>query len=134
MLRKPWFDGERHALHGEELAVVDVEVVDFDAAENEEAVAPPHATPAAARAHLTSLFDAKRALAVTIAGEERYAAIEDASRLRDALGVPLPIGVPVAFIEPVDDPLGDLVSHYARILKAAHAIAEVLFPAAEGGQ
>ena len=35
-------------------------------------------------------------------------------RLRDALGVPLPIGVPVAFIEPVDDPLGDLVGRYAR--------------------
>ena len=40
--------------------------------------------------------------------------IEDAARLRDALGVPLPIGVPAAFIEPVDDPLGDLVSRYAR--------------------
>jgi ATP-dependent Lhr-like helicase len=28
--------------------------------------------------------------------------------------VPLPIGVPVAFIEPVPDPLGDLVSRFAR--------------------
>ena len=35
-------------------------------------------------------------------------------RLRDALGVPLPVGVPEAFTEPVADPLGDLVARYAR--------------------
>jgi ATP-dependent Lhr-like helicase len=34
--------------------------------------------------------------------------------LRDALGVPLPIGVPTAFLDPVDDPVGDLVSRYVR--------------------
>src|SRR5690606_42014331 len=33
---------------------------------------------------------------------------------RDALGVPLPIGVPTAFLEPVADPVGDLVSSYLR--------------------
>ncbi|WP_066517604.1 ATP-dependent helicase [Curtobacterium ammoniigenes] len=44
----------------------------------------------------------------------RWAVIEDAARLRDALGVALPIGVPTAFIEPVADPLGDLVGRYAR--------------------
>ena len=43
-----------------------------------------------------------------------WAAIEDAGRLRDALGVPLPVGVPEAFTEPVADPLGDLVARYAR--------------------
>jgi ATP-dependent Lhr-like helicase len=48
------------------------------------------------------------------AGSERWAIIEDAARLRDALGTPLPIGIPSAFVEPVDDPLGDLVSRYAR--------------------
>jgi ATP-dependent Lhr-like helicase len=74
----------------------------------------PHADRETAAAHLAALVDTKRALLVTIAGTERYAAIEDASRLRDALGVPLPIGVPVAFIEPVEDPLGDLVSRFAR--------------------
>ncbi|MCU1478211.1 MAG: ATP-dependent helicase [Subtercola sp.] len=67
-----------------------------------------------AAAYLAQLLDAKRVLAVTIAGEARWAAIEDASRLRDALGVPIPFGVPDAFIEPVDDPLGDLVGRYAR--------------------
>ncbi len=56
----------------------------------------------------------RRALRVSYAGEQWWAAIEDASRLRDALGVPLPIGVPTAFVEPVADPLGDLVGRYAR--------------------
>lgn len=57
---------------------------------------------------------ANRVLRATIAGEQRWAVIEDASRLRDALGVPLPIGVPTAFLDPVSDPVGDLVSRYTR--------------------
>src|SRR5690606_32968638 len=31
-----------------------------------------------------------------------------------ALGVALPIGIPVAFLEPVADPLGDVIARYAR--------------------
>ncbi|MFF0306418.1 DEAD/DEAH box helicase [Streptosporangium sp. NPDC004379] len=65
-------------------------------------------------AWLTGLEESRRAIRVRIAGQERWAAIEDASRLRDALGVPLPVGVPQAFLEPVDDPLGDLVARHAR--------------------
>ncbi|WP_411375503.1 DNA glycosylase AlkZ-like family protein [Arthrobacter sp. MPF02] len=65
-------------------------------------------------AHLAALQRANRAIKVNIGGVERFAAVEDAARLRDALGVPLPMGVPLAFIEPVADPLGDLVSRYAR--------------------
>ncbi|WP_018774302.1 Lhr family ATP-dependent helicase [Arthrobacter sp. 131MFCol6.1] len=72
------------------------------------------ATEADAAAHLTALQRANRAIKVNIGGIERFAAVEDAARLRDALGVPLPMGVPLAFIEPVADPLGDLVSRYAR--------------------
>ncbi|NUS92355.1 MAG: DEAD/DEAH box helicase, partial [Nocardia sp.] len=60
------------------------------------------------------LAEARRALEVSYAGEVWWAAIEDAARLRDALGVPLPIGTPAAFIEPVADPLGDLVARFAR--------------------
>jgi ATP-dependent helicase Lhr and Lhr-like helicase len=63
---------------------------------------------------LTELVDSRRALVVRIAGEERYVAIEDAGRLRDALGTALPVGVPEVFTEPVADPLGDLVGRYAR--------------------
>lgn len=75
--------------------------------------APP-ASVVEAETHLVALQKANRALRVTIGGVERFAAVEDAARLRDAIGVPLPMGVPLAFIEPVHDPLGDLVSRYAR--------------------
>ncbi|GFJ77893.1 hypothetical protein Phou_020730 [Phytohabitans houttuyneae] len=57
---------------------------------------------------------AKRALRVRIAGEDRWIAVEDAGRYRDALGVALPVGVAQAYVEPVPDPLGDLVARYAR--------------------
>jgi ATP-dependent helicase Lhr and Lhr-like helicase len=60
------------------------------------------------------LAAARRALRIRIAGDEHWAAIEDAGRLRDALGAALPVGVPEAFTEPVRDPLGDLLARYAR--------------------
>jgi ATP-dependent Lhr-like helicase len=63
---------------------------------------------------LSELEESRRAIRVRIAAEERWLAIEDAGRVRDALGTPLPVGVPEAFTEPVADPLGDLVSRYAR--------------------
>lgn len=69
---------------------------------------------AEAAAHLAELVAASRALRVNMAGEERFAAVEDAARLRDALGIPLPMGVPLAFIEPVADPLADLLGRHAR--------------------
>jgi ATP-dependent helicase Lhr and Lhr-like helicase len=72
------------------------------------------AEPGQAAAWLAELDAARRAIEVRIGGEPRWAAIEDAGRLRDALGVPLPPGVPAAFAEPVPDPLGDLVARYAR--------------------
>ena len=70
--------------------------------------------PAAAPGWLASLAGQRRALEVRIAGMARWAAVEDAGRLRDALGVPLPPGVPAAFTEPAADPLSDLVARYAR--------------------
>jgi ATP-dependent Lhr-like helicase len=65
-------------------------------------------------AALDELVASKRALRVTFAGREWWAPIEDAGRLRDALGVPIPFGVPDAFIAPVEHPVIDLVSRYAR--------------------
>ncbi|MGI5480268.1 ATP-dependent helicase [Streptomyces lavendofoliae] len=56
----------------------------------------------------------RRAIQVRIAGADHWAAVEDAGRLRDALGTALPVGVPEAFTEPVKDPLGDLLARYAR--------------------
>ena len=61
-----------------------------------------------------ALVEARRAIRVTIGGREHWAAAEDAARLRDALGVPLPQGVPAVFLEPVPDPLGDVVARWAR--------------------
>ncbi len=65
-------------------------------------------------AWFVDLESARRALRVRIAGEHRWIAIEDAGKIRDALGTALPVGVPEAFTEPVPDPLGDLVIRYAR--------------------
>ncbi len=60
------------------------------------------------------LSRARRAIRVRVAGADHWAAIEDAGRLRDALGTALPVGVPEAFTEPVKDPLGDLLARFAR--------------------
>ncbi len=79
-----------------------------------EEVAQRCADPMAASDWLGELSVARRSIQVRIAGQPMWAAIEDAGRLRDALGVPLPVGVPEAFTEPVADPLGDLMARYAR--------------------
>ncbi|SCL33361.1 ATP dependent helicase, Lhr family [Micromonospora pallida] len=62
----------------------------------------------------TGLAAARRVLRLRVAGQERWVGVEDAARLRDALGVALPVGVPEAYLAPVADPLGDLVARYAR--------------------
>ena len=60
------------------------------------------------------LVEERRIFLAEIAGEARWAAAEDAARYRDALGVALPGGLPRELLEPVADPLGDLVSRWAR--------------------
>jgi ATP-dependent Lhr-like helicase len=57
---------------------------------------------------------ARRVIKVPVAGEQRFVASEDAARYRDALGAPLPVGLPEALLQPVADPVGDLVQRYAR--------------------
>ncbi len=63
---------------------------------------------------IAGLERARRIVPVTVAGERRYVAVEDAVRYRDALGVPLPPGLPEALLEPVRDPAGDLFQRFAR--------------------
>ncbi|KAA3641880.1 MAG: DEAD/DEAH box helicase, partial [Armatimonadetes bacterium] len=46
--------------------------------------------------------------------EVRFVAVEDLARLRDAVGIQPPPGVASDFLESVADPLGDIVSRYAR--------------------
>jgi ATP-dependent helicase Lhr and Lhr-like helicase len=60
------------------------------------------------------LVEERRAIEVHVGGAARFAAVEDAARYRDALGTPLPQGLPDALLEPLPDPLGDLVLRYAR--------------------
>ncbi|WP_298459654.1 DEAD/DEAH box helicase [uncultured Cellulomonas sp.] len=75
-------------------------------------------------AWLTELERARRLIQVRLAGAapgpdgadrtQQWAAVEDAGRLRDALGVALPVGVPEVFTKLVPDPLGDLLRRHAR--------------------
>jgi ATP-dependent Lhr-like helicase len=104
---------ERHATDAESTADLLRLLGDLTTAEAVERGATPH--------WLADLEEARRAIRVRIAGEERWARVEDAGRLRDALGTPLPVGVPEAFLEPVVDPLGDLVARYARTHAPFHA-------------
>ena len=65
---------------------------------------PRRSSSSAPGAYLSSCFPAKSA----------SIAVEDAARVRDALGVPLPPGLPTAFLEASPDALLDIVRRYAR--------------------
>jgi len=79
-----------------------------------EAEVRERATTGEVAASIFALAAARRVLAVPISGGPRFIAVEDAARVRDALGVPLPVGIPESLLEPVRDPLGDLARRYAR--------------------
>jgi ATP-dependent Lhr-like helicase len=68
----------------------------------------------AVNAWLAELEQDRRAIRVHVGGEERWAAAEDAGRLRDALGVAPPPGLPAAFLDRQPSALRDVVSRYAR--------------------
>jgi ATP-dependent Lhr-like helicase len=99
-------DPDRHARHEEDAADLLRFLGDLTDAEAAQRGVKPE--------WLTELIAQRRVIRVRIAGENRNVGIEDAGRMRDALGVALPVGVPEAFTEPVADPLGDLLSRYAR--------------------
>ena len=63
---------------------------------------------------LDGLLATKRALTVSYADRTWWAAVEDIGLLRDGVGVAVPVGVPTAFTESIDDPLGELLGRYAR--------------------
>ncbi|MFC0582244.1 DEAD/DEAH box helicase [Micrococcoides hystricis] len=44
--------------------------------------------------------------------QDVFAVVEDAARLRDGLGIPLPHGIPVAFLEPEEDAASDLLQRF----------------------
>jgi ATP-dependent Lhr-like helicase len=70
--------------------------------------------PVSAPTWIDALVAEGRAVHVRVAGEDRVAAVEDAARLRDALGVTIPAGLPAAFTAPTEAPLEGLVMRYAR--------------------
>ena len=70
--------------------------------------------PGAATGWLHDLVHQRRVVELPGSEGPRWAVVEDAARLRDGLGVPLPLGIPEALLAPVPDPLGDLLARYAR--------------------
>jgi len=78
---------------------------------------------------LATLAAERRAVEVRIAGEDRWIAIEDVARYRDALGVQPPRGVPDVFLAPTVDALDTLLLRWAR----THAPFTARDPAARWG-
>ncbi|MGA9392285.1 MAG: crosslink repair DNA glycosylase YcaQ family protein [Candidatus Sulfotelmatobacter sp.] len=60
------------------------------------------------------LTNSRRAVRVRIAKDTRYIPVEYASRYRDALGTPLPPGLPEVYLQPSEDPLREIVRRYSR--------------------
>ena len=63
---------------------------------------------------IDELINARRAIEIRLDGGAAIIAADDAAKYRDALGVAIPAGLPVAFTDPVERPLDDLVARYAR--------------------
>ena len=70
--------------------------------------------PGIADAAIDELVRSRRGFAVRFASDQRFIAVEDAARYRDAIGVPLPPGLPQTLLEPVADPVADLIRRFAR--------------------
>ncbi|WP_017976186.1 ATP-dependent helicase [Actinopolyspora halophila] len=65
-------------------------------------------------AWLRELEQERRAFRACVAGETRWIAVEDAGKVRDALGVALPPWIPEDLARPVADPLAELILRHAR--------------------
>jgi ATP-dependent helicase Lhr and Lhr-like helicase len=81
---------------------------------SDEEVAERVAEGYSASSMLGKLESERRVVRVRIAGEERWIAAGDGGLYRDALGVPVPSGLPEAFLETVEAPLVALMRRYAR--------------------
>ncbi|WP_424323082.1 ATP-dependent helicase [Gordonia sp. (in: high G+C Gram-positive bacteria)] len=63
---------------------------------------------------LASLTAVGQVIEVSVRGQPSFAAVDDAARLRDGLGLPVPLGVPSAYLTSAGDPVSDLVHRFAR--------------------
>ena len=104
--RLQWLDGSRTLRDAEDTAELLRVLGDLSTVEAE--------ARGARQEWLAELVAARRVVALRIAGEERFVVVEDAGRMRDGLGVALPVGLAHAYLEPVPDPIADLVARYAR--------------------
>ncbi len=102
-------DPDYHARHADGLHDLLLKLGDL----SEPEVASRSTTPAVA-ASVEELVRARRVLRTRIAGQPRFIPVEYAAAYRDALGIPLPPGLAAAFLEPAQDPVGELVRRYAR--------------------
>ena len=67
-----------------------------------------------AKRMLNDLEGERRAVSMRIGGQERWIASEDAGIYRDAFGAVPPGGLPAAFLEEQEDPIGRIVRRFAR--------------------
>jgi ATP-dependent helicase Lhr and Lhr-like helicase len=67
-----------------------------------------------ADAAIAELTRARRAIPIPLAGQQRYVPVEYAGRYRDALGAPLPVGLPESLLEAVPHAGQDLARRYSR--------------------
>lgn len=98
----------------------------------------------AARA-IDLLLRDRRAISIPVGGEARIVPVEYAARYRDALGVPLPQGLPESLLAPVPDAALDLARRYGRThgpftapdfasrYRLGHAMAEALLKTLTAG-
>ncbi|MGB0112749.1 MAG: DEAD/DEAH box helicase [Ilumatobacteraceae bacterium] len=105
-------DGRR-ARSADELHDVFRKVGDLTAEEVDVRCESPDAS-GAARQWLDELLEQRRIIEVAVGGDARFAAADDAAKYRDAFGCSLPLGLPMAFTDPVARPLEELVGRYAR--------------------
>lgn len=102
-------DPEYHARHSDGANDLLLKLGDLSAIE----IAARCETPEIA-ASVTELVNSRRAIGVRIAVETRYIPVEYASRYRDALGTPLPPGLPEVFLAKSEEPLREILRRYAR--------------------
>ncbi len=62
----------------------------------------------------SELLQTRRAITVNIGGHPRVLPVEYAGRYRDALGVPLPVGLPESLVAPAPQATQDLARRFAR--------------------
>jgi ATP-dependent helicase Lhr and Lhr-like helicase len=101
---------ERHARHADHVHDMLIAIGDLSLTELRERVE----AGAELERWLTELEAARRVVRLKIAGQERYAAVEDAGKLSAALGLSLPEGLPAAFLERGARPLHEVVARFAR--------------------